>query len=231
MASYSIRILVACVLPLYCINTYAQESGPAVAVVPLGDTMFVIPTGGGSAGSGGDGGGSGSGGCEGFCGGETGKKLVFVTNETFTGSIGALVGLAGADAQCQFIADEANLKGSYFAWLATDSMYEPSDRLSDTAGSYHLKDGTLVATNKAMLVSNIILAPINQTAYGSLTTTTTVWTGIPRDYANGPQTCESWTTDSYLRRGGLGTVSIGAWTKNNGTQRCSLEFGLYCFEK
>jgi hypothetical protein len=225
----SIKVLfVSLILAVFSIGAYAQTNKSIAAIIPIISNLLGL-----------------GGKCVGWCGGHHDKKFVFVTSTTYSGNLVQEAknvtkktytdGLAAADALCQSSANAADLSGSYMAWLATDSMAEPSDRFSDNAGPFHRKDETLVASSKATLASRIITAPINQTEYGDPPPISVVWTGIPRDYANGPQTCESWSTDYYLRAAGMGWTGVEyintKWTQSGGAIKCNLSIAIYCFEK
>lgn len=97
---------------------------------------------------------------------------VFVTSVQLKGDFG---GLAGADTQCQSLADEAGLGGSFKAILS-DSTIGARDRLPLT-GRVELVDGTMVAADPDDLWDGSIAAPINQTETGDRLLSGNVWTG------------------------------------------------------
>jgi hypothetical protein len=96
------------------------------------------------------------------CGDPYEEKIVFVTSKTYDGNLG---GLAGADAKCQELADEAELPGQYKAWLS-DNMFSPINRFTMGFTNYRLVDGTIVASNFQQLLTQNLQNPINRMENG-----------------------------------------------------------------
>ncbi|EJK59111.1 hypothetical protein THAOC_20706, partial [Thalassiosira oceanica] len=136
------------------------------------------------------------------------EKVAFVTSERFNGNLG---GLAGADAACQTIAQNAGLGGRFRAWL--------SDRTTDVASRFNrdhddvpvvLVDGQRIANNwddlttRSQIRHNLNVmetgSPVTQTNDANLLV---VWTGTSASgrYV-GPtndgthRDCESWNSAS-----------------------------------
>ena len=149
---------------------------------------------------------------------------VFVTNDEFDGNLG---GLAGADAICQAAADEAELGGTWTAWLS-DSNTNAIDRIPD--GQYQLVDGTQVADDKADLTDGSLRDAINLTENGG-PRGSSVWTGTD---ANGNGTfnnCNNWTVNSSESVGdrGFNANTSEFWTLNPPPLQCGDPNPLYCF--
>jgi hypothetical protein len=90
------------------------------------------------------------------------KKIVFVTSNTYQGNLG---GLDGADAECQRLASDAGLSGTFKAWLS-DSKTSASSRLTHSSGPYALVTGLVVANDWAGLTSGTLLHAIDTTERG-----------------------------------------------------------------
>ena len=76
--------------------------------------------------------------------------MMFVTSELFDGN---LEGLTGADGHCQRLADEAQLGGTFQAWLSTSSASVNTRFINKSDGPYVRFDGTQLASNWNDLVS------------------------------------------------------------------------------
>jgi cysteine-rich repeat protein len=87
---------------------------------------------------------------------------LFVTSELYSGNLG---GLAGADAECQSLADAAGLAGTYKAWIG-DLEVLATDRLYHSPGRYVRVDGVLVADNFEQLEHGPLHAPATLTETG-----------------------------------------------------------------
>ena len=68
-------------------------------------------------------------------------KIVFLSPHIYSPNLG---GLAGADATCQTLAENAGLQGTYRAWLS-DSTISAAQRLTHNKGPYVRTDGVIVA--------------------------------------------------------------------------------------
>lgn len=109
-------------------------------------------------------------------------RRVFVTSNAFSGNLG---GISGADDLCQAEADDANLSGTYLAWVS-NSPPPGSDGLSPATNpnwnhsscqKFYLIDGiTLIADNWADLTDGTIAHIIDQNAVGDPVTNVFVWT-------------------------------------------------------
>jgi hypothetical protein len=163
-------------------------------------------------------------------------KRVFVSSAFTNGNIG---GLAGADAFCQNLADNAKLGGIFKAWLS-DSVNSPSTRFVQSPFGYTLVDGkTQVASSwSSLTTSQFLLNRIQYNERGNFEQTS-VWTGTAQDgttYGSGdptPYTCGDWTSNSSSSTGLTGTTRSNDvnWTRNLPPIGCSAAVAVYCFEQ
>jgi hypothetical protein len=169
--------------------------------------------------------------------GTCGECKVFATSTLGPGDIG---GLAGADAECQRLANAAGLPGTYLAWLS-DFDDSPASRFTKATVAYTLPDGQVVANSWADLTSgNPLRHAIDQIETGEEVTGTgasafRAWTNTTGngdaggDDPNG--NCADWTTDSAAPTGNFGkTTSTTQWTAGE-FQQCPAEARLYCFQQ
>jgi len=176
-------------------------------------------------------------------------KIVFITSTSHTGS---LEGLSGADAICQARANAVpSLVGKTFkAWLSSTTISAAS-RLTHSAGPYTLVTGTTIANNWDDLVDGTLLAPINRTEVGAMSSGTGVWTGTTQDGAisttDAAKTCNGWTSSSGTfgpsakgesSRSGCGWTHQSALNGGDFCDQspvafspCSNSAALYCFEQ
>lgn len=169
--------------------------------------------------------------------GQCGECKVFVTSTKGTGNIG---GLAGADAECQRLANAANLPGTYMAWLS-DATASPASRFTKATVPYTLPGGEVVANSWADLTSgSTIRHVIDQFESGAAVSGTNqgafrAWTNTKQNGSAGGTDpngfCQNWTTDSAAPTGNMGEIrSTTGWTFG-GFQQCPVESRLYCFQQ
>ena len=168
-------------------------------------------------------------GCSSLC--STEYKTVFLTSVTYNGNLG---GLDGADAECNALAVQSGLPGTYKAWLS-DSVNSVKDRFTH-AGPYVLVDGTRIAESWEDLTDGYLSERINKDENNVYYSTSQfVWTNTLRDGAVENNyyvyNCNNWTTTAY--RGGVGSTYYTHyyWTDSNTTNSCSYPSRLYCFEQ
>lgn len=166
--------------------------------------------------------------------GQGGPCTVFATSTLSNGNLG---GLSGADAICNQRATEANLPGTYLAWLS-DATNSPSTRFpTQSAGPYVRVDGTQVARDWADLTSGLIRSAIDRTELGAyVQSDREAWTntspdGTPSATSDG-ETCTGWTSNSPSLSGSVGeTDEVDAdWTDSH-SDPCDLPWRLYCFQQ
>jgi hypothetical protein len=166
-----------------------------------------------------------------YCFEQPEPKTVFITSAFYAGY--RVGGLDGADAECQGLAVDAGLEGTYKAWLSTDTE-SAADRLTHATVPYVLVDGTVIAENWTDLTDGSLLAPINldetgAVGFGSAWTSTqadgSYW-GTPGDEDD----CTDWSHDAYYGGIGLAYRVDSAWSAGSGDY-CGAWYPLYCFEQ
>ena len=166
--------------------------------------------------------------------GRTPINTVFLTSETYNGNLG---GVAGADAKCQTLANNAKLPGTYYAWISdSESNSSPSNRFKrspylDSLPYHNVKGGGRagkIANNWADLTNGSLLGPITTTEKGGLGLGyPNVWTntGTNGKFYSLFNHCKGWTSTSSNDIGMAGTsVTIFG-------QSCGLSHRLYCFQQ
>ena len=164
-----------------------------------------------------------------------GPKIVFITDQTFTGNLG---GLAGADLICQDSANMGGLGGLFKAWLS-DHTNSASSRLTHSGYQYALPNGNPVADNWQQLTSGFLQNPLNVDQFGYLRLDALdVWTGTTRygqssTNANGLM-CGGWTVEvhdvaTYAIAGSAQYTNF-MWTQT-GLRQCSFPARLYCIQQ
>lgn len=167
-----------------------------------------------------------------------GSARVFITSVTYNGNLG---GLAGADAKCQTLANNANLGGTTWkAWLSS-STTSSVHRLFHLAGPYKLVGGWIIANDWNDMITKknttYLRQPIIQDENGRFWPPVNfVWTATNTDgTTNSGHTCNNWTSSSSSSSGFFGWYSSSGsdWTNYgpNIPDSCNNNFHLYCFEK
>lgn len=189
------------------------------------------PSSGGAPTDGGNGGAPSDGGSgEGGAGGDPGPmKRVFVTSTTFDGNLG---GLAGGDAECQALADGAELGGTWMAWLSETAGESPSTRFTQSVDPYVLVGGAQIAADWAALIDGSIDAPIDRDENGAQISDEilVVWTGTTANGTGVSPCCDDWTNTASGGAKGLTSATDATWSFNTG-QGCTTLSHLYCFEQ
>ena len=171
---------------------------------------------------------------------------VFVTSTRHTGDLksagsglpgcggGACAdGLAGGDAICSQRAREAELGGTWVAWLSTSAVAAET-RLGAGSGPFVLASSgvRMVTSDREALLNTASLdlrSAISQDEFGD-PVAPGVWTGTNADGSSAAATCLDWTTSGgrWGMAGDSTETGIG-WT-NDGTASCDVPLHLYCFE-
>jgi hypothetical protein len=162
-------------------------------------------------------------------------KVVFVTSLS-SQHTGNYEGLTGADAFCQARAAAATAPGipqgkTWVAFLSSSTV-NAKDRISN--GQYVLPDGTLVAANKAELLSGTLQHAINQDELGNTGLWLSVNTGSKSDgtiYPGGASAkqCSDWTSELGYGQYGNSATSW-SWLSSSSSECINLR-SLYCFEQ
>ncbi len=185
-------------------------------------------------------------------------RRAFVTSGSYTGNLGGELsalsggsinasGIAAGDAICQFLADDAQLNGTFLAWLGSPNQDLPATRFTHSPVAYintrgetlafdwaDLTDGTIVAGLDVDEQGNTII-PAEDPGYGFVWTNV-YWNGTRSDYQRGTSDCAGWTSSSRDDYGvfGISSEAGGNWSHAGqlpcqGTRR--LGHHLYCFEQ
>ncbi len=158
--------------------------------------------------------------------------IVFATS---TGGLrGDLGGLQGADTLCNNRAGNANLNGTFVAWLSNNTI-NAKDRINE--GVYALPNALgeptiKVIGSKADFSTGSILHPINRTEYGlSASVFGGVWTGTD-EFGNAVPNlnCAGWTSNTGSGTRGRTIAQNKDWTNYN-TETCNdAARRIYCFQ-
>jgi len=159
-------------------------------------------------------------------------KAVFLSSKAFSGNLG---GLAGADAQCQSLAQGAGRPGTFKAWLS-DSTQPAKDRLAHGTDPYVLFNAarSVVATSFAELTDGALLGSISRNEMGGPAAgVASAWTGSRADGTSAAETCGDWTSADLSRTGRSGTLgpSAASWTDGASTSCNTATMSLYCIEQ
>ena len=174
--------------------------------------------------------------CSGLCRDGRCAKRVFVTSESF--ATDRFEGLDGADLECQRLADQEGLDGTYKAWLSDDEI-SASARLARFSGPYIRTDDTVVAEGWDELVSGTLRVPISVTEKGTGPPstsqcgagTTVVFTGTDTAGRSTERTCDGWSSTS-TDGATLGVVGKGpSWTSQCVGGCADTAAALYCIEQ
>jgi len=153
---------------------------------------------------------------------------VFVTQSATSSDMG---GPSGADAHCQAQADEADLGGSWSAYVSGGGA-SAITRIAD--GPYHKLDGTLIANDKSDLTDGSIASPINITQHGG-SYSSWVCTGATETGGSTGYDCHGWTWGCGVCEGDHHYVEVGNASRTSddwstaGWNMCGSCY-LYCFE-
>jgi cysteine-rich repeat protein len=168
------------------------------------------------------------------------RRTIFVTSKLYTGKLG---GLAGADAQCQMLANTAKLPGVFLAWLS-DGATTPASRFVKSAVPYVLTTGIPVAQNWKDLTDGTLNHAIDTTESQGLAPTPaggcgggtkpTVWTNsLANGTAWGADNCGGWNNTAGVGRLGHAKATSFAWSKfcEGQAGSCAWQAALYCVEQ
>ncbi|MEZ4384945.1 MAG: hypothetical protein R3A79_26685 [Nannocystaceae bacterium] len=156
--------------------------------------------------------------------------IVFVTSTTTTGELG---GLAGADAICQGLADDAGLQvpEKYRAWLSVGKM-NAADRVPLVEDAYYRLDGEIIAANSVELLGGKLQSALMITETQEEVGSSRVWTNSsPAGKTAVGGDCQSFSSANYDDKApvGLSNKTDGQWTDIGSTLLCNQQARLYCF--
>jgi len=159
---------------------------------------------------------------------DTQTKTVFLTTEEFTGDLvaeagsppfevpcaGVTDGIAAADCICQTLADQADLTGTYKAWIAaSDDATSPAARFIFLNAPFAERGQTTpIADSWADLTDGSISSPLDTWENGSGSPSVVgVWTNVePQGQSAGPDNCHAWQSDSSSDRAVIGVIPISS---------------------
>jgi hypothetical protein len=164
---------------------------------------------------------------------------IFVTSQSWNGNLG---GVSGADSKCQVLADDAELDGTFKAWISQSVSSSPAQSWSPPTLDlpYYLVDGTtkvadgwehLFNANNHELHHAINQDENGQTVTGALRAwTNTNWNGnvVSTD------DCDGWSIGYYYHdgKGKYGGVEDKdhhwSW---KGEVNCNWKIRLYCIQQ
>jgi hypothetical protein len=152
--------------------------------------------------------------------GDAGPSLrVFVTSTTYAGDA-----LGFPDTVCGSAA--AGLGGTWRAWIS-HPLRQAANVVTGN-GPWRTLQGTLIAQDKAQLLSGKLAGTINVDEKGN-PRDAFVWTGTSAS-GSGLSHCAQWSETSGVQGTyGQSAVSAEGWT-NAGTVTCTNDFAIYCFE-
>jgi len=162
------------------------------------------------------------------------KMRIFISSKAYTGN---LQGLSGADRQCQELAENAELEGTFKTWLSTLEV-NAGERFDRSDTSYSDILGVRIANNFNDLANGNFVNLLKTTETGeSLPAGILVWTGTENggmkkgDTKEGQPYCTFWRAETSPLVGSYGqTAQSGAKWTDAGTVRCSRKLRLYCIE-
>ena len=160
------------------------------------------------------------------------------------GSLSALLGISGADAICQGLADTAGIgvTRTYRAWLASgdgspDTLFVRSESpYVRTDGATVADDYTDLTTCDAASPFDCLQNPINVTEKNvELAGFRPVWTNVlPSGSIHGvfaQDSCFYWTADVFGARVGNADHTTAGWTAAGAGLECGSAAHLFCFEQ
>jgi hypothetical protein len=154
----------------------------------------------------------------------SGQKRVFVTSQSYAGTVAASV--------CQTVAESVNLGGSWTAWLSSSASGTSYDAIDEITGSgpWVRLDGVVVFANHAQLATAPTVQ-IDVTEAGQKVVGAAVWTGTLTGGRHAVDTCYGWQSTTY--NGSIGDITTtAAWTAAGNSYSCSSGTAhVYCFEQ
>ncbi|HEY5935873.1 MAG TPA: hypothetical protein VIU61_14590 [Kofleriaceae bacterium] len=155
----------------------------------------------------------------------TNANYVFLTSARV--APGALGGLAGADALCMAGAAQANIQGTYVAWLSTATI-NAIDRLGSARGWVRL-DGLPFADTKADIAAGKIYYPasLDSTLADVIVKVPTGSGGMGQSL--GTAHCGGWTTTAGTTTIGFSRGTSAAFSSQGSQMNCDVASPILCF--
>lgn len=167
-------------------------------------------------------------------------KRVFVSSVALFPSLN---GTAGADAQCAGLAQQANLGGTWLAWVSAP-QFPAFARMTHATMPYTLVDKqTIVAQSWLDFTDGSLAHAIDHDEHFLTpsaagfncpdTNCTSVWTGTDQAGNFIAPDCQDWTQNTPTNSGttGFWPATGIAWTNGNQPAPCSFEARIYCIEQ
>jgi hypothetical protein len=140
---------------------------------------------------------------------------------------GSMNGFVGADDACNKLAQDANLAGTYSAWLSADRV---SAAARVGAGPYVNVRNEAIASSKNALVTNGPSRALSRTQWGEAIRTN-VWTGTTPTGTVASNTCSTWSATTARGNFGDSSATGSTWTFDGGEgAACTNRAALYCFQ-
>ena len=161
-------------------------------------------------------------------------KRVFVSSVEYDGDLGDV---AGADAKCATLAKNANLPGTFLAWVsAQNSNTAPAMRFMKAMIPYVKANGEKVADNWTDLIDGLLDTPINVYEDGkNASGEQEVWTNVAANGTEDPDDiydCGDWKDDNLYGSIGNWQKTDGGWTNLDAEiHSCGDSRRLYCFQQ
>ena len=154
---------------------------------------------------------------------------VFISSTGYDGN--DFVNLAGADTECQDMANIAGLGSSWKAWVS-DSTTSASERLHHSTVPYRLLNCTKIADNWNDLTDGDIDAQINLDE-NRQDVAFTVRTGTYSNGSSAPTNCLDWTDQTNIEysMGGHTNGLLTEWTQWTSLGCLLNTIRIYCFEQ
>jgi hypothetical protein len=154
-------------------------------------------------------------------------NLVFVSSVATTANLG---GLAGADAFCTGLAQNAGLPGSFIALLPNDGV-NAFDRIGNFRG-WARPDGKLVVDTVDDFRAGRLLHPLRIDESGDDVGDVRVMTGMAPggevSIASGDTSCEGWTSEGSGTYESTSSALMGSGFTSFGSDGCGTAAPLYC---
>jgi hypothetical protein len=161
---------------------------------------------------------------------------VFFTSKIY-GATG-FGGVAGADTECQNLANAHALGSNFKAWIS-DANVNAKDRFAAATRGWVRVDGLPVADSQAALTGGVMFYPITVDETNTAATAgQLVWTGTNADGTKAAATCLNWTSSASTDSGEVGPdfCEGSRWTADAakvcslGTSPDTTPVHLYCFQ-
>jgi hypothetical protein len=163
---------------------------------------------------------------------------VFTSSESFTGNMLAdyggsyfVNGLDGADFRCQKLADDAQLDGTFRAYLSTPG-HPVADRLHFFGNLVNLQaTPATVATGRTDLFDGTLSAPIKYDENGDPVDNAYIWGGTEVTGASGSNYCNYWSSPGGASGRGGDLEALNQDWINVNSFNCNMSHHLLCVEQ